>query len=370
MGEDDEAGELIHPFITEQRETALMAETWARLALKKGQHDEAIEVIKRHLENDGTDQTTRETLGFLLGRALEEAGRIDEAFDAYDAANKRIAVTFDSGTHRAISQAIRKSFTRETMAALPSIQHDSGPTPVFIAGMPRSGTTLVEQIIDAHPNAVGGGELRDIDDLIAGLIDLGLYPTRISTLPEHKLRRFAGAYRKTLSRLAKQGTTVVVNKSLENYKHIGLLSVLFPDARIIHVKRDPMDTCCSCYFSHLMPARHAYASDLRALGVVYQEYQRLMDHWIATTDLPILEVDYEDLIANQESESRRVVGFCGLEWDNACLRFHDSDRVPLTLSFEQVRKPVYASSIGRAKTFSSHLKPLADGMLGQNESVR
>jgi hypothetical protein len=142
-----------------------------------------------------------------------------------------------------------------------------------------------------------------------------------------------------------------------NFLHLGLISMLFPGARIVHVRRNPLDTCLSCYFQSFS-AGHSYAYDLHHLGHYYKDYERLMRHWPSVIDTPLLEVEYEDLVENQEHVTRTLLDFCGLDWDDRCLRFHETDRVAATPSYNQVRKPMYASSIGRWRNYATHLEPL------------
>jgi hypothetical protein len=153
-----------------------------------------------------------------------------------------------------------------------------------------------------------------------------------------------------------------VNKSLENYRNLGLVAVLFPAAPVIHCVRDPRDTCVSCYMSSILPGPHPYITDLRDLGFAYGQYERLMEHWKRVVTQPILEVGYEALVDDLEAESRRIIEFVGLDWHDACLRFHASGRIVRTASYEQVRRPIYRSSIGRYQRFEQHLGPLMEAL--------
>jgi hypothetical protein len=150
----------------------------------------------------------------------------------------------------------------------------------------------------------------------------------------------------------------VVNKMLEQDRLVGFIWMLLPGARIIHIKRDPLDTCLSCYTRHLNLNRMTYARNLEHLGLVYREHERLMEHWKSTLDLPFLTVQYEELVAEQERVSRQVIEFLGLPWDDRCLRYWENDRAVMTLSYDQVNKPIYDSSIGRWKNYERHLGPL------------
>jgi hypothetical protein len=231
--------------------------------------------------------------------------------------------------------------------------------PVFVVGMPRSGTTLVEQIIHAHPQGFGAGEIADIANMGRGLTtQLGsmyTYPESLHDLTQNAAAALATSYLTRLSERAGPNARRVVNKSLDQFEHLGLISCILPKSRILHMRRDPLDTCVSCYLRRLnMP----YAASLEHLGLVYQQHERLMDHWKATLDLPILTVQYEELVADQQRITRQIIDFLALPWDDRCLRYWEADRTVTTLSYDQVNKPIYNSSIGRWRDYERHLSPL------------
>jgi hypothetical protein len=159
------------------------------------------------------------------------------------------------------------------------------------------------------------------------------------------------------------GPARVVDKNPLNFLHLGLIATLFPRARIVHCRRHPADTCLSCYFQNFAGA-YAFVRDLRHLGEFYREYQRLMEHWAKVLPTPIFDLSYEDLTANQETLSKRLVAFSGLEWDERCLRFHENQRVVWTASTLQVRRPMYSSSVGRWKRYEAFLQPLLTALHG------
>jgi hypothetical protein len=231
--------------------------------------------------------------------------------------------------------------------------------------MPRSGTTLVEQIIDAHPLGHGAGELTDIpviaEGLQAELQSTEPYPECAADLEPEDVSRLAGRYLDRLRGLTRSATRVV-NKSLMSYKYLGLIAVLFPAARIIHCRRDPRDICVSCYMNSILPQGLPYVTDLHNLGFAYRQYERLMEHWSKALAQPMLEVVYEAVVDDLEGEARRIIEFIGLDWDDACLQFHASGRIVRTASYEQVRQPIYRSSIGRYKRFERHLGPLLEAL--------
>lgn len=363
-GDDDGARALLESYVAARTEDADMAEAWARLELRAGRPQSALEVVDRHLARADLPPISREGLGFLAGRALEGTGDYDRAFEAFSAANRVQAAPFDGAAHVAGIDRIVAAFSAERLAATGRAACDASLV-ILVAGMPRSGTTLVEQIIDAHPDAAGAGEIADLTDLVADLPRRAgssrPWPECVADLTQSTLDRLGREHLGRMRGLAR-GARRLVNKSLENYKLLGLAALVAPGARVVHVRRDPLDTCLSCFMSHLMPPRHAYAADLRHLGLVYRQYRRIMDHWRAVLDLPILDVVYEELVAEPEPVCRRLIEFCGLEWDDRCLRFHESGRFAGTLSYDQVRRPLYASAIGRYRNYERHLGPLKEAL--------
>ena len=233
--------------------------------------------------------------------------------------------------------------------------------------MPRSGTTLVEQIIDAHPNAHGAGEINDIEVTAAELQILiessQPWPRSALDLGSQDITRLGGRYLDS-ARLRSRHAKRVVNKSLENYRTLGLIAMFLPRARIIHCHRDPRDTCISCYTSGILPGPHPYISNLGDLGFAYRQYQRLMAHWKRALPMPVLDVAYETLVDDLAGQTRRIIDFCGLAWDDRCLDFHASGRIVRTASYEQVRQPIYRSSMGRYKGFEPYIGPLLEGLGG------
>jgi hypothetical protein len=231
---------------------------------------------------------------------------------------------------------------------------------VFIVGMVRSGTSLVEQILSSHPDVHGAGELPDIIQITNGLQDfLGAsapYPECLSLLKQEHLDALAQHYLEHLKQISPDARRVV-DKMPGNFMHLGLIEMLFPEARVIHCMRDPVDTCLSAYFQDFSRS-HPYAYDLSNLGAFYRAYLKVMAHWRKILRLPLFELQYEDLIANQEQVSRALIEFCGLEWDDRCLQFHETQRFVGTASYDQVNRPLYKQSVARWKRYERHLGPL------------
>lgn len=369
MGRFDEARTLLEPIVAAGAEDADMAEAWAKLELQEGRHGAAVDVIDRKLAQSKLSPLSRHVLTFLRGKALEKAGTYDEAFAAYEEANTALPVDFDPEAYVAGVDQMIATFTVERLQELPRSQAPSEPA-VFVVGMPRSGTTLVEQILDAHPLVHGAGEITTFDDIVSELPALlrseRPYPECASDLTQAVADRLGDRYHLQTSRLARKAARIV-NKSLQSYSDLGLIALLQPAAHVIHCRRDPLDNCFSCFASPLMPPRFNYSFDQRHLGVVYRQHDRLMRHWRDVLDLDIMEIGYEQLVAEPERWSRSIISFCGLDWDDRCLRPHASGRFASTLSYDQVRQPIYHSSIGRAARFERHLGALKASLLGEQE---
>jgi hypothetical protein len=231
---------------------------------------------------------------------------------------------------------------------------------VFIVGMPRSGTTLVEQILASHPAVFGAGELDDIRQISAALPSLlgsaNPYPECLAQAGQSSLTKIADRYLVHLRGLSSDARRIT-DKMPTNFLHLGLIELLFPQARVIHVIRHPLDTCVSCYFEEFTTT-NSYAYDLEQMGIYYKQYERIMRHWKDVLKIRMLDVRYEELVDNQENICRQMIEFCDLEWDDRVLRFYETKRDVATPSFDQVRQPLYRKSIGRWKNYERHLGPL------------
>ena len=363
-GDYDDAAVVLAPFISAGKENAGMAEVQARVDIHAKRYREATAIAERHLTNTELDPDTRHRLGHVAGSAWEKLGDYARSFEAHTRANQAVAVPFDRAEYKKLIDGLIDVFSKDFIADR-SRHGNRSELPVFIAGMPRSGTTLVEQIIDAHPTAHGAGEIREIEDTAANLqlvLDSSEpWPRSASDLEPKDITRYAGGYLDSARRSARNAKRFV-NKSLENYRTLGLIAVMFPRATIIHCHRDPRDTCISCYMSGILPRPHPYICDLGDLGFAYRQYERLMAHWKDALSMQILDVGYEALVDDLDGQSRRIIDFCRLPWDDRCLEFHASGRTVRTASYEQVRQPIYRSSIGRHKGFEPYIGPLLEAL--------
>jgi tetratricopeptide (TPR) repeat protein len=301
------------------------------------------------------------TLHFALGRIYDDLGEYGRAFENYQAANKigLAENSFDSVRWRADVDRLIATFGPDYFPPRTGFGTTSR-RPVFIFGMPRSGTTLVEQIVASHPDVAAGDELEAFPQLIQGLPQrLGtskLYPECVLDMNQDAAQALAADYLAALDGVS-PGAARVTDKNPFNFLHLGVLALLFPGAAFIHCRRNALDTCLSCYFQKF-GHRLDFSFRLEDLGAYYRGYWRLMDHWRRVLPVPMLEVDYEELVADQERGSRRIISHCGLEWTDACLAFHRTKRPVATASVWQVRQPIYRTSMERWRHYEPFLGPL------------
>jgi tetratricopeptide (TPR) repeat protein len=294
----------------------------------------------------------RTTMHFALGKAYRKAGDAANAFRHFAEGNalKRASMVYDVADDERFVRESIAFFTPATMRRL-SGAGDPSRAPIFVLGMPRSGTSLVEQILAAHPGVHGAGELT-------------LFDRAVGELGREDPAALAARYLALLDALA-PGEQRVVDKLPSNFRHVGLLHLAFPRAKIVHCVRDALDTCFSCYTT-LFTGRQDFSYDLAETGRYYRAYEKLMEHWRAV--LPpgvMLDVRYEELVANLEAGARELLAFCELPWDDAVLRYYEAARPVRTASYHQVRQPIYASSVGAAQRYRAELGPLIDALSGK-----
>ncbi len=302
---------------------------------------------------------------FTLGKMLEDIGRHDESFAAYAAGNraKHSVTPWDEAAHLDTQRRIISTFTRERLARSPAEASVDGPTPIFILGMPRSGTSLLEQVLATLPDIHGAGEIIWLaETLQSAAEDAGegafQFPEALAEYSDDELVKLGRRYIERIRELAPSATHVV-DKLPDNFMHIGLIHLMLPNARIVHSMRDPMDSCFSC-FSRLFTGNNlGYTYNLAAVARYWVSYHELMQHWHAV--LPagrILDVSYEAMVSDFEKQARRLVEYLGVPWDERCLGFHANQRVVRTASVAQVRQPIYRTSVARWKKYEKHLGEL------------
>ena len=326
-------------------------------------------------KTEGLSKTDRMQLDFALGKAYADVKDYGRSFEHLLAGNaaKRATISYDEKTAMVLFDQIEAAFTPELIAEK-SDGGDPSSMPIFVIGMPRSGTTLVEQIIASHPQVHGAGELKTFNDVVLTVHGPDgktiPYPDFVPALAAGPLKQIGSRYlalvRDLVSRSdgEKKDAPYVTDKMPSNYYFAGLIHLALPNAKIIHTMRDPVDTCISC-FSKLFAGEQNHTYDLGELGRYYKRYQQLMAHWRRV--LPpgrIFDVRYEDVVADVEGEARRIIAHCGLPWDDRCLAFHETRRPIRTASATQVRQPIYKSAVGRWRVYEQQLGPLLIALNG------
>jgi tetratricopeptide (TPR) repeat protein len=353
-GRFDEAGESLRHAISIEPD---MPEAWSALVrLRKMSVTDAAWLTQAQRIAAQPLAPRREVhLRYALGKYYDDVGDYAQAFENYRRANELSKANRPEHELRHLTQGIDRIIHTHTWEWLSRARVDSNPSrrPVFIVGMPRSGTTLAEQILASHAEVHGAGEL---DFWSKAASASGSSPSRVANEPK-LMAKLGEDYLALLSSLS-AGSQRVVDKMPGNFMYLGLIHAALPNARIIHMRRDPIDTCLSIYFQNFGRA-HPYASDLNDLAAFFAEYSRLMDHWRATLPADaILDVPYEALVQDHEAWSRIMVEFIGLSWDQGCLEFHSTVRTVSTHSKWQARQKISASSVGRWRNYEKFVGPL------------
>ncbi len=356
QGEVDEAFRLVSQIDEAGEHNPDSVNVFTRVCQQFQCCDQALDIVNELLTHD-LEAIHLQSLSYAAGTLLDKLGRYDEAFSFFRKASEAVPLSFDHDSHQKYVSSLMDTFSSEKMSALPRAGN-ADRRPIFIVGMPRSGTTLTEQILSSHPDVYGAGELGFIESLIDRIKDAdgNHYPVALAGLSPEDLDKLAAAYLHSIGALA-PGSPKITDKLPQNFLHLGLIRLFFPKAAIIHCRRNPLDTCLSIYFqSFLRP--HDYAADLENIGLYYLQYHRLMAHWKEVLDIPILDVQYEEMVASQEKWTRRILVHCSLEWHDACLNFHETKRVVATASYGQLREEMCSSSVERWRNYERHIDTL------------
>ncbi|TPI35215.1 tetratricopeptide repeat protein [Mesorhizobium sp. B3-2-1] len=361
LGRMDEAGVYLKETIERRVDVAA---AYYELVQSRKFTEEPLELqsILRELGSPGLKSEAVQSFHYAAGKVLNDLKRYAEAFDHFNKAKQAEGYKFDIDQYRRFIDLTIETFTPD-LFAMRSNYGNPSEVPVFVVGMPRSGTTLTEQICASHPEVHGAGELSKLRRVANAI---GLQPSArdfnkpVMTITEGLSKTLAEEH---LSYLRERAPVAqrIVDKMPHNFELIGLLSLLFPNARIIHCRRDAIDNCVSCFVLPFSSA-HSYNTNLRALGLYYREYDRLMRHWDEVFPDRIFENRYEMLVDDQEAQSRRLIDYLGLPWDDACLRFFDREGAVTTPSRWQVRQPIYKSSVKRWKNFEGEIAPLIEAL--------
>ncbi|MEZ0373517.1 MAG: tetratricopeptide repeat protein [Candidatus Sericytochromatia bacterium] len=360
----EEAYALMRPYVEAGCQNASLGSSYGTVCLRLKKYPEAVSYIEQLLAAlPDMHFRVKWPLYFRLGELYDKLGQPETAFPYFLKGNALKPQSFEPAANRAAAERLRLTFTRAFLARMPKIM--PGVRPIFIVGMPRSGTTLTEQILCSHPLVHGGGELSHLGniwrDLIQGAAhDPASWQAHLAGLEPERWQAMAQRYLDLTTALAAQAgagpVLHVTDKMPANFQYLGLIEILFPDAIVFHCRRHPLDTCLSCFtrdFNHL-----EFSNNLTHLGSYYRDYLDVMDHWRAHSSLALLEVQYEETVADQEAISRRLIAHAGLDWDERCLEFYTTERHVKTASYDQVRNPIYTSSVARWRAYEPFLAEL------------
>lgn len=362
-GRFDEARAVVEPLVRELEAAGaeagpMLRILWGKILIQFKEYDEAIRQLDMALADESLHQQGRADALYAKAKACDRKKDYDGAYAAARAANAIGELDFHPDLYEEQVSILIEHWSREKMERFP-ISSCTSEIPVFVAGMPRSGTSLIDQIIDAHPKAAGVGELATIDMFARRLAatwnpDLDP-PESFGPYNSKKWTQVAEQYVREIRRLA-PGAERIVNKSLGNNRLVGLIARLFPKTRIIHAIRDPRDVAVSCFMGGFNNALHPWTTRLEWVAAAWEQSMRMMEHWKRSLDVPILDVHYERLVNDPDTEFPRIIEFLGLEWDEACKEFHKSRRTVRTLSYDQVNRPLYTSSAGRNQNYARYME--------------
>jgi tetratricopeptide (TPR) repeat protein len=358
-GRYDDAEATLAPLLAKDGRLPIGArEVQARLLVQRKQFGEAVAAIDALLETQPTESLLRRSLEHLRAKACDRAGDHAAAWASAERANVIGKLAFDPDLYAEQVEALKQVWSPASVAGFPRADCAS-ELPVFVAGMPRSGTSLIDQVIDAHPLAAGVGELATLETFarqLAAAFDPDAEPGRqFVEMGPAVWTRAAQDYVAQLRGQTGPAVRRVVNKALGNNKILGMIARLFPKTRIIHAIRDPRDVAVSCFMGGFNNRLHPWTTDPAWAAEAWRQSMRMMEHWKQTLDVPILDVHYEQLVADPERQFRRIIDFLGLPWDEACLSFHESRRTVRTLSYDQVNRPIYKTSAGRHGRYADQL---------------
>ena len=329
--------------------------------------DTEIAAMESQEQNPGVSHMARIYLDFALGKAYEDMGDYDKAFSYYERGN-----SFKRSQSRYVSEDLTAEFKAQAEVFSQSfvqLHTDSGfdaPDPIFIVGLPRSGSTLLEQILASHSKVDGTMELPNILSLAQKLrrgdkmSGTSHYPSVLKTMDAESLRSFGEAYIND-TRVHRGQAPFFIDKMPNNFRHIGLINLILPNAKIIDARRHPMG-CCFSAFKQLFHEGQEFSYGLKEVGTYYKDYVDLMDHWDEVLPGKVLRVQYEEVVADLETQVRRILDYCELDFEESCVSFYQTDRAVRTPSSEQVRQPIYKSGVEQWKNFEGNLDPLKQAL--------
>lgn len=363
LGDNSDAAALLTPLLDSDPVPPALARACGQVAINQAREEipraEVISLIDRALTRPGLNRLERRGLLFMQAALQQKTGDHEAAFTTALQANSEAGIHYDRDAVNRRFDRYRNTFALERLPRL-SRSTVQDETPVFILGMPRSGTSLVEQILDSHPEVAGGGELPGIPGATQSLPD---YPDTLESLDSGALDTIAQTYLAELRAISAEAR-FVTDKMPINAEHLGFIWQLFPGARIIHCRRHPLAIGLSCFFQNFR-SRNEFTFSLEGFAHYYRHYDSLMTHWQQTLNLPVFEIRYEMLTAAPQESIAGMLSFLDLPWDDACLAFDKNTRFVDTLSYAQVRRPISREASARHLNYAAQLAPLADALAAE-----
>lgn len=356
LGKKSEATSLLVQVVTAHPQ---FGPAWQALARIKDMKtaDPILDRLESAIAETSEPSPMMRFLCYSAGKFFDDLGEFDRAFAYFLRAKRQDVVTYDAGRTQKQFDQLKRVYDEAFIASHSGVGVPS-ERPIFIVGMPRSGTSLAEQILASHPEVFGGGELEyvaQITALVNEYAPTGKYPDAVKSLPDNTFAAFGFRYLRKIAAIDSSKPRFT-DKMPHNFLSIGLLAALFEKLRIVHCVRHPFDTCLSC-FMHDFAHSHDYNQTLEGLGSYYVLYRQLMEHWSSLLGDSIHTLQYESLLEDQTGESDKLLRFCGLDWDARVTDFAQTDRRVTTPSAWQVRKPLYRTSVQRWKNYEKHLLP-------------
>jgi Flp pilus assembly protein TadD len=350
--------QVLRPFISSVHPHPKVALSYATLSRVESVPEQALPVLRRAIR-PGVPKYTEAALRFAEGDLLDAMGDVDAAFDAYQRANTAQGTRYDASAHKEFVDSLIEVFTPELFASLPKPTVDTSSS-VLVVGMPRSGISLVERILASHSEVCGAGELDDLSVIASGIGHFvnaeGDYPALVKHMDSALIQELAEGRMESLSRVS--NLPVVMDKMAHNFLHLGLAAILTPGAKVIHVVRDPLDTCLSCYFQHFGAQETRFTTQLSALKGYFVQYHRLMKHWGSVLPNSMKTVRYEDIVADAVMSTKDLLGFLERGWEHGEIDFDGVARVVGAVASGQARDSSFSSSVGRAERYRHRIGEL------------
>lgn len=349
----DKSYQLLQPFIKSPYKNIQLGLSLATAALYLPKNHKPIQYLEDLIHNTQTGRTDKKNLWFKLGHLYDKNHQYSQAFHAFSQANQLNSSQSSIQSITKLFHTITTIFNHQYLKQSPRTTRPEQP--IFIVGMPRSGTSLLEQILSTHPAIFGAGEQLILQHIFQTI-------ENFKQLEPNHLNQLAHQYLTTIKKLC-PSSPYIIDKLPTNFLYLGLIELLFPKAKVIHIHRHPLDTCLSCFmqnFTHL-----EFANNLNTIAQFYSQYQRLMTHWQKVLSLPLIHIQYEQLVTHPEKITKQVLAFLELPWNEQCLHFHETKRLPNTASALQVKQPIYTTSIGRHEAYKDFIQPLKDTLANE-----